>query len=371
MLDRREFIKAFCLATCGLLVDSSLPIDLMASKKGSAVPARFYDEIEDKVVRCSLCPRMCRVADGQRGYCRVRENRGGKYYSLVYGKPCTYHIDPIEKKPFFHFLPGTTAFSLATVGCNLSCKFCQNWEIAQEKPENVQPYDLSPEQIGELALRYGCPTIAYTYTEPTVYFEYMVDTATQSSLRGIRNVMVSAGYINRKPLLELIGVLDAIKIDLKALSEDFYADVCLASMQPVLDTIVTIKQENRWLEIVNLIIPTLNDDRKQIERLCSWVVSNVGTEVPIHFTRFYPAYKLRNLPPTPVKTVEVARDIALSKGIKFAYVGNVPAGNPGESTYCPSCGTKLIERWGYSIRDIKLSDGKCIKCGCRIPGIWS
>lgn len=370
-LNRRQFIKTLCLATCGLLADSSLPIHVIASSKPSGWQARYYEKVEGRVVRCLLCPRMCTVTDGQRGYCRVRENRGGEYYSLVYGKPCTYHIDPIEKKPFFHFLPGTTAFSLATVGCNLSCKFCQNWEISQQKPEDVDSYDIQPAEIAEIAIKYRCPTIAFTYTEPTVYFEYMVDIASQSASKGIRNVMVSAGYINKKPLLELVGLLDAIKIDLKALSEDFYIDVCSATLQPVLDTIVTIKQENRWLEIVNLIIPTLNDDKKQIERLCSWLVSNVGTEVPIHFTRFYPTYKLRNLPPTPVRSVEVAREIALSKGIKFAYVGNVPAGNPGESTYCPSCGTKIIERWGYSIRSIRIKDGKCDKCGCRIPGIWS
>ncbi len=371
MLDRREFIKAICLATCGMLAESAFPITLESGTRQSRVEACFYEKLEGKTIRCHLCPRMCVVVEGQRGYCRVRENREGKYYSLVYGKPCTYHIDPIEKKPFFHFLPGTTAFSIATVGCNLACKFCQNWEISQQKPEDVNSYDLSPDEIAQVASQYGCPTIAYTYTEPTVYFEFMVDTAIQSSSRGIRNVMVSAGYINKKPLMELIGVLDAIKIDLKALSDDFYADVCSGTLQPVLDTIVTIKQANRWLEIVNLIIPTLNDDRKQIENLCSWVVSNVGTEVPIHFTRFYPTYKLKNLPPTPVKSVEIARDIALSKGIKFAYVGNVPAGNPGESTYCPSCGARVIERWGYSVREIKMINGKCSRCGTNIPGIWS
>lgn len=368
-MDRREFLQSLCLAGAGLCVPIS-SIEARTDDKFLS-EARFYEKLDNGSVRCLICPRRCIVNAGGRGFCRVRENIGGKYHTLVYGRVCTYHIDPIEKKPLFHFLPGTTAFSIATAGCNLACKFCQNWEISQQKPENLDAVNLPPKRVAEVAAKYKCPTIAYTYNEPTIFYEFMIDSAMEGKKKGIRSVMISAGYINKQPLLQLIDALDAIKIDLKGFTNDFYSEICMASLSPVLDTIVTIREKGRWLEIVNLIIPTLNDDPKKIQKMCEWIIQNVGDDVPVHFTRFYPTYKLKNLPVTPVASVEKARDIALSKGLKFAYVGNVPIGHPGESTYCPSCHKKIIDRWGYSIRSMKIKDGKCEYCGEQIPGIWS
>jgi pyruvate formate lyase activating enzyme len=348
-----------------------LPSIGLAGDSRFAREARFYEQLPEKRVRCLVCPRRCVVGDGQRGYCRVRENVGGRYYTIVYGRVCARHIDPIEKKPLFHFLPGTTAFSIATVGCNMACKFCQNWEISQERPENIDAYNLPPDRVAETAKRYGSLTIAYTYTEPTVFYEFMLDSAREGHKKGIRSVMISAGYINEIPLRELAAELDAIKVDLKAYKEDFYDGICSTSLQPVLDTIARVKESGTWLEIVNLIIPTLNDDTKDVDRLCKWVLDTVGDEVPIHFTRFYPTYRLKNLPQTPVASVEKAREVAMDRGVKFAYVGNVPAGHAGENTYCPSCGHIVVERVGYSVKSVDISQGKCAKCGTALPGVWT
>jgi pyruvate formate lyase activating enzyme len=333
--------------------------------------ARYYEKLDGLRVRCLVCPRKCVVGDGERGYCDVRENVGGKYYTMVYGRVCTYNVDPIEKKPFFHFLPGKQAFSLATVGCNLDCKFCQNWEISQEKPENMPASDMPPAKVVEAAERLKAPVVAYTYTEPTVYYEFMLDTARAGKAKGLRNVMISGGYINAEPLLALAREMDAIKIDLKGFTPEFYAETCNATLAPVLETITAVKKAGTWLEIVCLMIPTLNDGEREIDAMAKWLVANVGAEVPVHFTRFYPTYKLANLPPTPVATVERARQIAMARGLKYVYVGNVPAKNPGESTYCPKCGDRVIERAGFTVLGSKLHDGRCVTCNSPIPGVWS
>jgi pyruvate formate lyase activating enzyme len=374
-MARRAFLGRLGLGACAIAGGGLVPGSLVAGGRFLDSPfvkeALYYDQLDDKRIRCRLCPRECVVGPGQRGYCRVRENHEGRYYTIVYGRVCAYHVDPIEKKPLFHFLPGTTAFSIATVGCNLACKFCQNWEISQEVPENVNATNLPPATVADAAERYGSPTIAYTYTDPNVFHEFVVDCARAGHEQGIRSVMISAGYVNREPLLNLISNLDGIKIDLKSFSDDFYRDVCSASLAPVLDTLSAVKEKGLWLEVVNLIIPTLNDDEKQIDGMCKWIVENLGDDVPVHFTRFYPNYKLKNLPPTPVSAVERAREIAMARGIKFAYVGNVPSGNPGESTYCPGCGEVVIKRAGYAVVSIDLEDGKCGRCGTPIPGVWS
>ncbi len=370
-MRRREFIKGVCTGSCGLIASGMLPSRVLAADHPYEVEARYYEKLDDNRVRCLVCPRGCVVAQGQRGFCRVRINRDGKYYSSVYGRACTYHVDPIEKKPLFHFMPGTTAFSIATVGCNLDCKFCQNWEISQERPENVDAYELKPAKVVEAAKQFDAPTIAYTYTEPIVWFEYALDCVRAGHDAGLRSVMISAGYMNREPMVEVAGEMDAIKIDLKALSNDYYKDICSGTLQPVLSTLATIKESGTWLEIVNLMVPTLNDSDSDVEKLCKWVKENLGSDVPVHFTRFYPTYKLQNLPPTPVATVEKAREIALANGIHFPYVGNVPSGHPGESTYCPACGEMVIRRVGYRVLSIGLEDGKCPECATAIPGIWS
>jgi pyruvate formate lyase activating enzyme len=359
------------MGTCGVLGSGLAPHTVLAQGEQFHKEAMFFEKLSDQRIRCLVCPRECMVDDFERGYCGVRENIGGNYYSVVYGRVCAYHVDPIEKKPLFHFLPGTTAFSIATVGCNMECKFCQNWEISQERPENVDATDIPPGKIAEAAGRYGSSTIAYTYTEPTVFYEYMIDSATEGHLKGIRSVVITAGYIKREPLERLAGEVDAIKIDLKAYSEDFYEKMCSSSLQPVLDAIVVARESGVWLEIVYLVIPTLNDDEGQIDLMCRWLLDHVGDDVPIHFTRFYPTYRLKNLPGTPVTSVERARQVALARGMKYVYVGNVPAGHPGESTYCPHCGHVVVKRTGYTVLSIDLDEGKCPACGTAIPGVWT
>jgi pyruvate formate lyase activating enzyme len=378
-MKRRDFLKALCV-TCGA-VGSGAAAGCVLSREalagtGGALgefhkEAMFYEKLNDGRVRCGLCPRGCVVGDGERGYCRVRENLDGVYYTVVYGRVCTYHVDPIEKKPLFHVTPGTTAFSLATVGCNLECKFCQNWEISQERPENVDAVKITPARAVAAAREAGSPAVAFTYTEPTVYFEYMLETAREARKAGLKSVMISSGFIAHDPLAILAATMSAIKIDLKAFTEDYYARICGGRLAPVLDSVVTVKKSGTWLELVYLVIPTLNDDDKDIDAMCKWLVENLGSEVPIHFTRFYPTYKLINLPPTPVSAVERARQVALARGIKFAYVGNVPAGHPGESTYCPGCGGVVIKRAAYTVLANNLRAGKCSKCGTAVPGIWS
>ena len=329
----------------------------------------FFVPLDDQHVRCTLCPRECEVGPGKRGYCGVRENRDGRYYTLVYGNPCAVHVDPIEKKPFFHVLPKSRSFSIATAGCNFDCKFCQNWEISQTSPEETVNFDLPPQMIADLASHYQCRSIASTYVEPTIFFEYMVDVGIEARKRGILNVYHSNGYINPEPLERLTQSLDAACIDLKAFSEEFYRTMTEGTLAPVLETLRTFRRKGIHLEIVNLMIPMKNDDMEKVREMTVWIKENLGPEVPLHFTRFYPMYKLRNLPPTPVKTLEEARKIAISTGLEYVYIGNVP-GHEGESTFCPRCRELVIRRTGYTIQQIHLEDGKCKYCGKPIPGIW-
>jgi pyruvate formate lyase activating enzyme len=310
------------------------------------------------------------VAKGKRGICRVRENRDGKYYSLVYGNPCAIHLDPIEKKPFSHVLPGTTSFSLATAGCNFQCKFCQNWEISQASPEDVYSYDVPPELIVSKGKEIGARSIAYTYVEPTIFYEYMFDICQLAKKAGLLNVYHSDGFINPGPLKNLCKVLDAANIDLKGFTENFYHEVCSGELTPVLETLKTLKKEKVHLEITNLIIPTKNDEVSIIKEMCLWIKKELGADTPIHFSRFYPLYKLKTLPPTPVSTLEKARAVALSSGLEYVYIGNVP-GHEGENTFCPKCKKMIIQRTGYILGEVRLKDGKCRYCGSPIPGIWT
>lgn len=333
------------------------------------VEARFYDKLPNKRIQCRLCPRECAIDDLERGYCGVRENRDGIYYTLVHSQPCTYHVDPIEKKPLFHFLPGTTAFSLATVGCNVECKFCQNWDISQTRPEQIQNLFLPPDKIASLARESRSISIAYTYSEPVIFYEYMFDIAAAGRKQGLKSVMISNGYIKADPMKQLCEHLDAVKIDLKAITEKFYKQMVNGELKPVLDTLVLLKRQNMWTEIVYLVIPTLNDTDEEFKQLARWIKTNLGTDIPLHFTRFYPQYKLRNLPPTPTSTLDKAKAIADAEGLHFVYVGNVP-GHPGESTYCPKCKKTVVQRWGYSILDMKIKHGNCEYCGNKISGVW-
>ncbi|MDD5382087.1 MAG: AmmeMemoRadiSam system radical SAM enzyme [Candidatus Margulisbacteria bacterium] len=335
----------------------------------SRYEALYYQKLGRDVVQCQLCPNRCTLANLARGLCGVRINLEGKLYSLVYGKPIAIHVDPIEKKPLSHFLPGTTAFSISTAGCNLGCVFCQNWQISQVKPEEAEHYNFEPEKIVNMALDARSPTIAYTYTEPTIFYEYMLATAKLAKKKGLRNIMHSCGYINPEPLKELLKYMDACNIDLKGFSEDFYQQMCYGRLEPVLETIKTIKKQGVWLEITNLVIPGKNDDPKMIRAMCRWIKANVGPDVPLYFSAFYPQYKLANVPPTPVESLEKAYKIAREEGLNFVYVGNV-YGHLKENTYCPKCGEAVVKRLGFSIEANNLINGKCKFCGYKMPGVW-
>ncbi|MGE5279654.1 MAG: AmmeMemoRadiSam system radical SAM enzyme [Deltaproteobacteria bacterium] len=337
----------------------------------TAHEALFYEHLQGKRVRCALCPRRCVINPGQRGFCGVRENRDGTLVTLVYGKPCSVHVDPIEKKPLFHVRPGTTAFSIATVGCNLRCLFCQNWQISQAAPEDVagRTYDMTPEEVVAAAKKSGASAIAYTYTEPAIYYEYMFDIAVRARQAGLLNVMHSAGYINEEPLRQLCPYLDAANIDLKGFNERFYNEFSFGGLADVLRTLTILKEQGVWVEVTNLIIPGLNDDPAQIRRMCAWIRDNLGPGTPLHFSRFWPYYKLSHLSPTPVKTLEEARRIAMEEGLKYVYIGNI-GGHPAEDTVCPKCGKVVVDRAGYIVKELHIEKGKCAFCGEKIEGRW-
>jgi len=331
--------------------------------------ADFYHRLDGELVACDLCPRRCVIAPGQRGFCRVRENRDGSLYSIVYGKPCTVNKEPIEKAPFFHFLPGRQRITLATAGCNQACKYCQNWELSQARPEELQSYDLSPSEVVSLAVKEKAPIICFTYTEPVVFYEYMMDIARLARAEGIRTAVVTGGYVNPEPLKQLCSAVDAIKIDLKGFTPDFYRNVCGSTLEPVLEACRIVSQSGTHLELVNLVVPALNDDTVTMRRMCRWIRDNVGDTVPVHFTRFHPEYRLQNSPPTPAATLDRAVSIAKAQGLRFVYVGNVP-GSPAENTYCPACGKMLVRRSGYSVAENSIRDDKCSFCSEHIAGVW-
>lgn len=347
------------------LVQNAFAFDL--NKQLSSVEARHYKKLGGGGVECGICPRHCQVTDLERGYCGVRENHGDVYHTLVYGLPCSINVDPIEKKPFFHFYPGTAALSLATAGCNVNCKFCQNWEISQSRPEQTQNVDYPPKSLVDVCAQRGIPTLAYTYSEPVVFYEYMYDIAKQGHASAVRSVMVTGGYIEKDPLKELLPQLDAIKVDLKSIREDYYKKIVGGELKPVLERLVQIKESGVWLEIVNLVVPTLNDTELEFRDLARWIKTNLGADVPLHYSQFHPQYLLKNLPPTPQATLETAHSISRAEGLKYVYLGNLP-GHPAESTYCPKCETILIERKGYRIYRNALNHNQCPKCSEVIPG---
>lgn len=320
-------------------------------------------------VQCELCPKNCIIEPGQSGECRVRVNIDGVLKTVVYGFPCSVNIDPVEKKPLFHFLPGTPILSVATVGCNLHCRNCQNWEISQANPEDVEAAFYPPQKLLEIAKHYHCPSLAYTYSDPIIFYEYTYDTAKLAKQANIRSVLVTAGYINQQPWKHLLKYIDAANIDLKGMTDDFYRRVCSATLKPVQNAMISAKAEGVLVEVTNLIIPTLNDEPEQIRQLAHWVKTNLGAETPLHFSRFFPQYKMRHLPPTSEKTLDMAREIAISEGLDYVYIGNISS-ERGQNTYCPSCKVLLIERSGYTILQNRLKDGRCPDCGKEIYGVW-
>ncbi|MCL0062255.1 AmmeMemoRadiSam system radical SAM enzyme [Thermodesulfovibrionales bacterium] len=331
--------------------------------------AMFYKKLDRKAVKCGICFKKCVVPLGKKGFCRVRKNRDGAFYSLVYGTPSAVAVDPIEKEPQLHMLPGTEILCIGTVGCNFVCLQCQNWHLSQASPRDLRIFDLPPEKVVELTLRKRLLTISFTYNEPTVLYEYVYDTAVIAKERGINMLWHTNGAMSPGPLRRLLKYTDAITLDLKAFTDRAYRDFFNAELEPVLTGLKIIKQEGIWLEIVNLIIPTVNDDLKDIRKMCEWIKENLGVETPLHFSRFFPAFRLRHLPPTPISTLERAREIAIDVGLHFSTVGNVP-GHRHNSTFCPKCGEKLIHRVHFKVIRNNVVDGKCRFCNHRIPGIW-
>jgi len=383
-MNRRDFLRWAGLAGAGLAfwgprvwaaedAAPSVPLpeaSTQADDERFVRPAMFYERLEGKRVKCGLCPRGCLVGPGNRGYCKVRENRDGDYYTLVYARCVALNNDPIEKKPFNHFLPGTMVLSAAAAGCNVACKFCQNWQISQFRPEEVEARFLPPEKLVELAVKNNIPSLAFTYSEPTVFYEYMYETARLGREKGLKCLVVSNGFISTEAVTKLAPHLAAYKVDLKAFSEDYYREICSGRLGPVLKTLETLVGLGMWVEIVNLVLPTLNDSEKDIKALAQWVKTNLGPMVPVHFTRFYPMYKMRNLPPTPVTTLEACYETAKAEGLKYVYTGNVP-GHPYGHTYCHQCGRLLIKRTGLWAVEADLKNGRCPGCRTEIPGVWS
>lgn len=322
-------------------------------------------------VICELCPHKCAIPHGGAGDCRIRVNLDGRLLATTFGRPSAVHIDPMEKKPLFHFMPGSRIFSIATAGCNLHCLFCQNWQLSQRDGTEMEVvYQAPPEQIVATARQQGCDSIAYTYSEPVVYYEYTLETSVLARAQGLRNVLVTAGYINPDPLRKLCKVTDAANIDLKGFSEAFYHDMCGASLAPVLKALVISKEEGVWLEVTHLVIPTVNDDMAMVREMCRWMARELGPDTPLHFSRFHPQYRMQNLPPTPAETLVRCRREAQDAGLRHVYLGNL-TGHDGESTRCPRDGTVLVQRSGFTVLENRLQEGRCPVCREPIAGVWS
>jgi pyruvate formate lyase activating enzyme len=332
--------------------------------------AYFYEikDIENKIVKCNLCFRKCTIKKNEHGYCKAYKNIDGKLFSTTYNRPCAINIDPIEKKPLYHFLPSSKSLSIATPGCSFNCQFCQNWTISQSDVYNTKTYYLTPKQIVDLAIKSNSKSIAYTYTEPSIFYEYMLDTAKLAHEKGLKNLYITCGNINEKPLLELVKYIDAANVDLKGFNQKFYSKYCNGLLQTVLDTLITLKKHNVHIEITNLIIPTLNDDENEIKKMCEWIKNNLGEDTVLHFSRFFPNYKMNNLPPTPIETLIKAKKIAKEVGLKFVYIGNVRNVENSNNTICPNCKEILIKREGYNILKNNIIDQKCKFCNEKISG---
>ncbi len=333
--------------------------------------AWLYEVLDDKKVRCGLCHHRCIIQDGNRGICRVRENRSGMLKTLVYGKLIAQHIDPIEKKPLFHFLPGSLSFSIATAGCNFKCLFCQNADISQLSAEQnplIMGNHCDPKEVVDAAIKEKCKSIAYTYTEPTVYFEFAHDTAKLAHEKGLKNIFITNGYMTTDALKMIAPYLDGANVDLKAFTEDFYKKQCGAKLEPVTQTLKHMISMGIFIEVTTLLIPGLNDGENELSELAGFIASSLGQDVPWHISRFHPTYKLTDRSSTPVKSLLIARQIGLKAGLRYVYIGNVP-GEDGENTFCHSCDELLIERWGFFIKKYNIKNRRCIRCGEQISGV--
>lgn len=365
-ITRRRFARNGSLAlAAGFL--SPLPAGAMKPAPGERL-AMFQEESPRGVV-CLICPNECTLKDGELSDCHNRIARKSKLYTMAFGNPCAVNIDPVEKKPMYHFLPGTTAYSIATAGCNLVCLNCQNWTISQTSPDKTKYYDLPPAGVVSQAAAGSCKSIAYTYSEPVTFYEYVYETSKLAREAGIKNIMVSNGYINREPLKQLCRYIDGANIDLKSFTDSTYLKLTGGRLQPILDSLKTYRDEGVWLEITNLIVPGWTDKPDEIKQMCNWLAENGFTDTPLHFSRFQPQYKLEHMPPTPAGILIKAAETARAEGMRYVYVGNLP-GVGNDDTSCPTCGKKLVDRSGYRIVSREITGGKCT-CGTRIPGLWS
>jgi pyruvate formate lyase activating enzyme len=358
--------------------DVDAPTDIRGSVFKNGAPASLwkwskaayhFSRLDHDAVLCTLCPNRCRLSPGDRSVCRSRVNLDGTLYSLAYGNACSANVDPIEKKPLFHFLPATSAFSIAAAGCNFRCLNCQNWEISQVRPEDVRHLDLFPEAVVRAAVKSGCQSIAYTYSEPTTFYEYMIDTARVARERGLRNIWVSNGYINQEPLIALCRELDGANVNLKSISDAVYRQLNGGRLQPVLDTFVTLHRQGLHFEMTHLVVPGYGDSDEMIQRMCGWILEHLGPNYPLHFLRFFPRYRLDRLAPTPAATLIRFRELAMAEGIRYVYLGNLP-GHAGNHTFCHHCKRLLVERQGYHIPTFHITKGSCRFCHTPIPGVW-
>jgi pyruvate formate lyase activating enzyme len=371
-ISRRDFVRTTFCAACSAAL---FPLDFAwAAKKFSATDphvkeAYFYKALADGVVQCGTCPHECVIVPDKRGRCRTKVNIEGKLHTISYANPCVVNVDPVEKKPLQHFYPGTKSFSLAVAGCNFHCLNCQNWEISQTSPDRTRNQDLPPDEVVLMASGYGCKSIAYTYSEATTYYEYMVDIATRAKKFGVQNVWVSNAYISQPALNRLCDVIDAASVNLKSFSEEIYWNLNGGHLEPVLKSFKTLHERGIWIEIINLVIPTYTDDMEMIKRMCGWILDNLGPEYPLHFSRFHPQYKLVHLPPTPVEVLQEAEHVALKAGLHYVYIGNVPG--LGDEIRCPNCKQTVVKRRGYTLVSNYVNKGKCKFCSTQISGRWA
>lgn len=370
--SKRLFIKKCLAFSAGVislpgtgLINRIIPVDQSALKR-----VAMFQEETPRGIMCRICPNECVLKEGETSKCNNRRVKDSKLYTMAFGNPCSANIDPVEKKPVYHFLPGSRAYSIATAGCNLVCLNCQNWAISQTSPDKTRNYDLMPDKVVSEAIKNDCRSIAYTYSEPVTFYEYTFETAVLAKRAGIRNIIKSNGYVNADPLKKLCSVIDAANIDLKSFNDSTYLKLTGGKLQPVLDSLKIYLNSGVWLEITHLVVPKWSDSIDEIASMCKWLSENGFKDTPLHFSRFHPIYKLEQLPPTSVEVLRNAAKVAAAEGLKYVYIGNVP-GNEASDTRCPSCGATVIVRQGYRITLNNLTGGKCNKCGNEIKGIWT
>lgn len=370
-MTRRSFLIACGAGLAGGAAVLSRMLQAGPNSEARSAEARFYRREEGTTVACELCFRGCRIRDGEAGFCRNRVNHAGVLSSTVYGRPSAVNVEPVEKEPMHHFLPGTNILCIGTASCNFRCRFCHNWHLSQRSLEEVRhALDIDPGAMTGRARSAAVPAVSFTYNEPTVFYEYMYDIAALAHETGLRTIMHTNGGMNPRPLRALLRHMDGATVDLKAWSKEFYADICGARRDPVLETLTIIREEGAWLEIVNLVLPDHNDAPHEIRAMCRWIRRELGEATPLHFSRFHPTYRMTHLSPTPVATLERCRELALAEGLHYVSIGNVP-GHPANSTYCPGCGVQIITRHHFTVTRIAVDDGCCAHCGRAIPGVWS